>query len=173
MFFDRGNHYEFLSTSQELASPGELHHAQTYSFSFKNVEKQYESYNGINVRLRYFIRATVSRRMSDVMREKDLWVYSYRIPPEINSSIKMDVGIEDCLHIEFEYSKSKYHLKVNIPTPSENRSLSDAFLTRKKSQTLTITAGRDCRTNIFPPGASQNQAHGAQHHPSRDHRSTA
>jgi len=25
--------------------------------------------------------------------------------------IKMDVGIEDCLHIEFEYSKSKYHLK--------------------------------------------------------------
>ena len=24
---------------------------------------------------------------------------------------KWDVGIEDCLHIEFEYSKSKYHLK--------------------------------------------------------------
>jgi len=23
----------------------------------------------------------------------------------------MDVGIEDCLHIEFEYSKSRYHLK--------------------------------------------------------------
>lgn len=31
--------------------------------------------------------------------------------PEINSSIKMEVGIEDCLHIEFEYNKSKYHLK--------------------------------------------------------------
>ncbi|PFX17108.1 Vacuolar protein sorting-associated protein 26B-B [Stylophora pistillata] len=27
------------------------------------------------------------------------------------SSIKMEVGIEDCLHIEFEYNKSKYHLK--------------------------------------------------------------
>ena len=26
-------------------------------------------------------------------------------------SIKMEVGIEDCLHIEFEYNKSKYHLK--------------------------------------------------------------
>jgi hypothetical protein len=49
--------------------------------------------------------------MADVIREKDIWVYSYRIPPETNSSIKMDVGIEDCLHIEFEYSKSKYHLK--------------------------------------------------------------
>jgi vacuolar protein sorting-associated protein 26 len=68
-------------------------------------------YNGINVKLRYFVRVTVSRRLADVVREKDLWVYSYRIPPETNSSIKMDVGIEDCLHIEFEYSKSKYHLK--------------------------------------------------------------
>jgi len=111
MFFDRGNHYEFLSLGQELAAPGDLQHPQTFEFEFKNVEKQYESYNGINVKLRYFLRVTVSRRMADVIREKDIWVYSYRIPPESNSSIKMDVGIEDCLHIEFEYSKSKYHLK--------------------------------------------------------------
>ena len=27
---------------------------------------------------------------------------------EINNSIKMEVGIEDCLHIEFEYNKAKY-----------------------------------------------------------------
>ena len=114
MFFDRGNHYEFLSLVQELAAPGELQHPQTFDFNFKNVEKQYESYNGINVKLRYFVRVTVSRRIADVVREKDIWVYSYRIPPEMNSSIKMDVGIEDCLHIEFEYSKSKYHLKDDI-----------------------------------------------------------
>ncbi|CAG8236563.1 unnamed protein product [Penicillium salamii] len=111
MFYDRGNHYEFLSLVQELAAPGELLHPQSFPFNFKNVEKQYESYNGINVKLRYFVKVTVSRRMADVVREKDLWVYSYRMPPENNSPIKMDVGIEDCLHIEFEYSKSKYHLK--------------------------------------------------------------
>eukprot|EP01137_Pigoraptor_chileana_P004646 Opistho-2@46577 len=29
----------------------------------------------------------------------------------MNNSIKMEVGIEDCLHIEFEYNKSKYHLR--------------------------------------------------------------
>lgn len=111
MFFDRGNHYEFLSLGQELAAPGDLQHPQAFEFNFKNVEKQYESYSGINVRLRYFVRVTCSRRMADVIREKDIWVYSYRLPPEMNSSIKMDVGIEDCLHIEFEYSKSRYHLK--------------------------------------------------------------
>ena len=111
MFFDRGSHSEFLSLGQELAAPGDLQHPQAFGFNFKNVEKQFESYSGINVRLRYFVRVTVSRRMADVIREKDIWVYSYNIPKDLNSSIKMDVGIEDCLHIEFEYSKSKYHLK--------------------------------------------------------------
>ncbi|KAI5295818.1 Vacuolar protein sorting-associated protein 26 [Ascosphaera acerosa] len=111
MVYDRGNHYEFLSLGQELAAPGELLHPHTYAFNFKNVEKQYESYNGINVKLRYFIRVTVSRRIADVVREKDIWVYSYRLPPPSNEAIKMDVGIEECLHIEFEYSKSQYHLK--------------------------------------------------------------
>lgn len=53
MFFDRGTHYEFLSLMQELAAPGEMKHPQTFDFEFKNVEKQYESYHGINVKLRY------------------------------------------------------------------------------------------------------------------------
>ena len=52
LFYDRGNHYEFVSMAQELASGGELRQAQTYDFTFKNVEKQYESYSGINVKLR-------------------------------------------------------------------------------------------------------------------------
>lgn len=111
LFYDRGSHYEFLSLSQELASPGELRQAQTFDFHFKNVEKQFESYMGINVKLRYFVRVTISRRLADIVKDKDIWVHSYRMPPDSNNSIKMEVGIEDCLHIEFEYNKSKYHLK--------------------------------------------------------------
>lgn len=53
---------------------------------------------------------TVSRRL-DIVREKNIWVYHYSEPPENNPAIRMDVGIEDCLHIEFEYTKSKYSLK--------------------------------------------------------------
>lgn len=53
LFYDRGHHHEFLSLSQELAAPGELRQAQTFDFLFKNVEKQFESYQGINVKLRY------------------------------------------------------------------------------------------------------------------------
>ena len=128
LFYDRGHHHEFLSLSQELAAPSEMRQAQTFEFFFKNVEKQYERYQGINVKLRYvqqpivlneschnsdlrvpryFVRVTISRRMADVVKEKDVWVHSYRMPPDSNNSIKMEVGIEDCLHIEFEYNKSK------------------------------------------------------------------
>ncbi|EEB05613.1 retromer complex subunit Vps26 [Schizosaccharomyces japonicus yFS275] len=109
--YDKSNAYEFTRSVQELAAPGEMKQAQMLDFEFRHVDKPYESYKGRNVRLRYFCRVTVSRKMSDVLREKDLWVYKYENPPETNTDIKMDVGIEDCLHIEFQYMKNKYHLK--------------------------------------------------------------
>jgi len=114
MFYDRGNHYEFTSLVQELAAPGELTEGTiTHPFQFLNVEKQYESYNGINVRLRYFLRVTivVKKALTNIVKEQDFWVQNFQPEPELNNSIKMEVGIEDALHIEFEYNKSKYHLK--------------------------------------------------------------
>lgn len=57
---------------------------------------------------RYFLRVTIVRRLSDITREMDLLVHTLSSYPEMNNSIKMEVGIEDCLHIEFEYNKSKW-----------------------------------------------------------------
>eukprot|EP01111_Echinosteliopsis_oligospora_P002828 TRINITY_DN1443_c0_g1_i1.p1 TRINITY_DN1443_c0_g1~~TRINITY_DN1443_c0_g1_i1.p1 ORF type:complete len:342 (-),score=81.23 TRINITY_DN1443_c0_g1_i1:140-1165(-) len=112
LFYDRGNHYEFTSLVRQVAQPGELLENKSFDFDFANVEKQYESYNGINVRLRYFLRFTIMRSFaSNIVKEQDIWVHNYQKHPEINNSIKMEVGIEDCLHIEFEYNRSKYHLK--------------------------------------------------------------
>lgn len=111
LYYDRGNHHEFASLVKELALPGELMQNASYSFEFVNVEKPYESYTGSNVRLRYFLRVTVVRRLTDLVKELDMVVHTLSSYPEVNSSIKMEVGIEDCLHIEFEYNKSKYHLK--------------------------------------------------------------
>ncbi|XP_063957273.1 vacuolar protein sorting-associated protein 26B-like [Lytechinus pictus] len=111
LYYDRGNHHEFTSLVKELARPGELTQSTSYPFEFLNVEKPYESYTGANVRLRYFLRVTITKRLTDTVREMDLVVHTLSHYPEVNSSIKMEVGIEDCLHIEFEYNKSKYHLK--------------------------------------------------------------
>ncbi|XP_062894749.1 vacuolar protein sorting-associated protein 26B-like isoform X3 [Mobula hypostoma] len=111
LYYDRGNHHEFVSLVKDLARPGEMTQSQTFDFEFTHVEKPYESYTGQNVKLRYFLRATVSRRLNDITKEMDVIVHTLSTYPEMNSSIKMEVGIEDCLHIEFEYNKSKYHLK--------------------------------------------------------------
>lgn len=111
LFYDRGNHHEFTSLVRDLAPPGELTQSTNYDFEFVNVEKPYETYTGANVRLRYFLRVSIIRRISDISKELDLAVHTLSSFPEMNNSIKMEVGIEDCLHIEFEYNKSKYHLK--------------------------------------------------------------
>ena len=52
LLHDRSNTYEFTSLVRELDVPGELQGVKTFPFEFTNVEKQYESYDGINVRLR-------------------------------------------------------------------------------------------------------------------------
>ena len=101
---------------RELEPPGELVGEKTYPFEFTGVDKQYESYDGINVRLRYFVRVTIARQYSSkIVHEETIRVHVASTQPEeqpdSNNSIKMEVGIEDCLHIEFEYNKSKYHLK--------------------------------------------------------------
>ncbi|KAH8266381.1 hypothetical protein KR038_000016 [Drosophila bunnanda] len=114
LYYDRGNHHEFKCLAKALARPGDLIQNNSYPFDFPNVEKQFEVYAGSNVRLRYFLRATIVRRISDITKEVDIAVHTLCSYPEMNNPIKMEVGIEDCLHIEFEYNKSKYHLRDTI-----------------------------------------------------------
>ncbi|KAK4480526.1 hypothetical protein RD792_013602 [Penstemon davidsonii] len=97
---------------RELDVPGEIYERKTFPFEFSTVEMPYETYNGVNVRLRYVLKVTISRGYAgSIMEYQDFVVRNYSPPSSINNSIKMEVGIEDCLHIEFEYNKSKYHLK--------------------------------------------------------------
>lgn len=63
---------------------------------------------GLFLPSRYFLRVTIVRRLSDLVKEYELIVHQLATYPDVNNSIKMEVGIEDCLHIEFEYNKSKY-----------------------------------------------------------------
>lgn len=112
MMYDKNNPYEFTQMVRELEGPGELTVSKSYAFEFNNVEKQYETYTGSNVRLRYFLRAKLSRNYSsNVVKVVDFAVQNVQVQPEVNNTIKMEVGIEDCLHIEFEYNRSKYHLQ--------------------------------------------------------------
>lgn len=106
-----GQRDDFLFLSHDLAPPAELDHSETYKFHFKDVEKRYESYRGKNLNVSYFVKITVSRKSADITKLKKFWVHLCSNPTDLKKSIKLDIGIENCLHIEFEYSKSTYSLK--------------------------------------------------------------
>ncbi len=42
---------------------------------------------------------TIVRRLTDMTKELDLAVHTLATYPEMNNPIKMEVGIEECLHI--------------------------------------------------------------------------
>jgi len=62
------------------------------------------------------------KRLSDLVKEQDIIVHTLSHYPDANNSIKMEVGIEDCLHIEFEYNKSKY---VNISQMTQRATVAE------------------------------------------------
>jgi len=118
LYFDKGNPQKFTTLVRELESAGTMGSTKVYPFEF-STEKPYETYSGMNCRLRYFVRVTMSRTYNNhVVEEKDFAVQNAQkaLEQQIASEppqqpVKLEVGIEDCLHIEFEYDRQKYHLK--------------------------------------------------------------
>lgn len=112
MMHDKSSSYDFFAITKDLEPPGALYESKQYKFKFGAVDKQNDTYCGINVRMRYFVRLTVQKNYaSNITKEVDMVVQNLYPQPEVNNPLKMEVGIEDCLHIEFEYDKSKYHMK--------------------------------------------------------------
>jgi vacuolar protein sorting-associated protein 26 len=109
-------HYDFVSLSKELAPPGTLYQAKTeLPFYFRTIDKEHESYRGRNVSVRYFVKVAIERKfLPPLQHEHDIWIQVMGQPPAQNEAIKMEVGIEDCLHIEFEYERRMYHLQDTI-----------------------------------------------------------
>ena len=114
-----GTEYDFISMSKELLPPGILYDRMTtLPFKFKNIDIEYESYTGRMVAVRYILRVKVERKfLPPMVYDKDVWFQTVHVPPTLlhnNDRIKMEVGIEDCLHIEFEYNQRHYHLQDTI-----------------------------------------------------------
>ena len=73
--YDKSNPYEFTSLVRDLDPPGTLDESKKYQFEFTNVDKTFETYNGNNVRLRYFLRVKILRQYaSNITKTIDLMV---------------------------------------------------------------------------------------------------
>lgn len=108
---DRSGAYDFFSIAKDLEPAGMLIESKDFKWKFTSVDKSCETFFGNTSSVRYFVRLTVQRPYgANISREADFAVQNLYPPPE-TTSLKMEVGIEDCLHIEFEYDKSKYHTR--------------------------------------------------------------
>ncbi|KAJ5067310.1 vacuolar protein sorting-associated protein [Anaeramoeba ignava] len=103
--------YIFTQLSRQLEQKGSLSQSKTWEFSFPKVEKQFESYYGRIVTLRYFIKVTIEKKYgSNIRSEFDIFVMNKGHIKENGEPILMEVGIQDCIHLQFEYTKSNFHL---------------------------------------------------------------
>ena len=96
------------------------------------------------------------------MHEEGFLVQVATESPETNNAIKMEVGIEDCLHIEFEYNKSKYHLQDVV--------LGKIFflLARLAANPPSRAGPRASLSERLPvAGSNKDQEHGARDHSER------
>lgn len=118
IYSDNRPPYIFYSSLRELVSPDILLVTRTYPYEFKNIDMEYDTYGGVNVQLRYYIRVTVLRSVrsgGNLIKQREFLVVNISPIPiqqqQSSQGIRMEVGIEDCLHLEFEYNHSYYHLQ--------------------------------------------------------------
>merc|ERR1719183_1846521 len=73
MLYDKSSSYDFFSITKDLEPPGSMFESKQYKWKFTAVEKTNETYNGLNVRLRYFVRLSVIRNYANnVTTEVDM-----------------------------------------------------------------------------------------------------
>jgi Vacuolar protein sorting-associated protein 26. len=74
------------------------------------VDKCYESYYSKNLRVRYKLRLTIERNLSNnIIKEIEIFVVKFSEEPGLNCLVKLEAGYEDAVQIEFELSQLKYH----------------------------------------------------------------
>ncbi|KAG9393134.1 Vacuolar Protein Sorting 26 (VPS26) [Carpediemonas membranifera] len=104
---------EILRVKQTLLEPGSMAEEVTVPFKIESEEISFETYNGANVGLHYYVRFSLYKtptKSTPWSFSEEVAIHIPRPPPLSDPAIKDDVGVEDTVHIDFEYNKTKYHL---------------------------------------------------------------
>jgi vacuolar protein sorting-associated protein 26 len=112
---DKKNPSRFISMTRDLEPPGIINNEITnINFEFKNVEKQFETYRGNNISVNYFLKVSVLGKLREVFQECEFAVINPKDPQNLetdNVPIKLEVGIEDWLHLVFDVKRNKFALR--------------------------------------------------------------
>jgi len=106
---------QFLLLSKEIAPHGKMiaNAEQTFSFSFNNVEKEFDSYRGMQADLKYYLKVTVHKSFLNVTQEQQFWVRNVVPKPEnlVDKGIEMQVGLERLVMLSIKYHKQCHECK--------------------------------------------------------------
>jgi vacuolar protein sorting-associated protein 26 len=115
---DKKNASRFITITRDLEPSGILTNEVTnLSFEFKNVEKQYETFRGNNIIVKYTLKVTVLSKMRQATQEVEFAVINPKEPSLLkteNEPIKLEVGIEDWLHLILDVHRNKFHLRDSL-----------------------------------------------------------
>ena len=71
---DKKNESQFITLTKELCPAGKLvNQSNKFPFAFNNVEKQYESYRGIEFNVRYILRVIISCSLRNLTWEREFY----------------------------------------------------------------------------------------------------
>lgn len=106
---------KFISLTQDLETQGTLTtDVNNYQFKFQNVQKQYETYRGVAKNVKYLLRLTIEARLKTIHYDQEFAVINpepISVLQTDNQPIKLEVGIEDWLHLVFEVDSRHFGLK--------------------------------------------------------------
>ncbi len=115
---DKKNVSRFITITRDLEPPGIITSEVTnVSFEFRNVEKQFETYRGSNITVKYTLKVIVLSKMRQATQEIEFAVINPKDLSTLqseNEPIKLEVGIEDWLHLVFDVQRNKFHLRDSI-----------------------------------------------------------
>ena len=153
---DKKDSLKFLNSSNELQNIGILTQpSTTFDFNFPSVKKPYETCRGNIKNVRYTIKVTIETKLRKLPTEIEFAVIKPEAPEVLqtnNQPIKLEVGIEDWLHLIFDVSSRNFGLKDIIQGQVEFKKVS----IRMKSMEIQIirketvnTAGAAADTNVI------------------------
>ena len=142
---------KFISLTQDLETIGMLTtEVHTYPFKFMNVQKQFETYRGVGKNVKYLLRLTIEAKLKTLTYDQEFAVINPE-PPSVletdNKPIKLEVGIEDWLHLVFDVDSRNFGLK----DVAKGRVTFKKVSIRLKSMEVQLIKKETVNTGGMPP----------------------
>ena len=130
------NMNKFLSINYDLCSPGILRNDINYfNYSFNNIKNNFQSnfnnnfnnfnnniyffetFRGQNFSIRFLLKTTILTSYKNIIEETEICILNpvsyedYLNSESLSKKLKVEIGVENLLHVCFELNKTLFHLK--------------------------------------------------------------